>query len=238
MTTSSTTIFELSRDSIIAAAMRKIGALAKGQSPDSEDLTNGMQALNAIIAGYATLGMTVWKNTTIAVTPVASQTDYQIGIGKTTNSAFPMRVEHVYVKTTADGTRVELESEIRERFDKLNSSTTGKPNQYSYQPKINFGILSVWPTFDTTNAALCTIQVYGKQMFEGFTAANETPDFPQEWQNALIYGLACSLAPEYGVPLKDRELLNKEYGMHLDLATAGGDQDNSIFFQVDTDGLH
>jgi len=49
MSTSGNTSYEATRDSLIAAAMRKCGALSKGESPDSEDLTNGTEALNGIV---------------------------------------------------------------------------------------------------------------------------------------------------------------------------------------------
>jgi hypothetical protein len=63
MATSGTTVFELSRDSIISAALRKLGVLAQGSSPTTEDLTNGMQALNTLVSEYQTLGMPLWKRT-------------------------------------------------------------------------------------------------------------------------------------------------------------------------------
>lgn len=238
MATSNQTIYELSRDSIIKAAMRKLGVLAKGQTPDSEDLTNGMVALNSLVAGLQGLGMTVWKRTTTAITPVLNTMDYQIGKTLATDIPFPLRIEHAYMLETATGIRTDMSPLGRQRFDQLKSlSNSGRPVQYTYQPKINRGVLSVWPAPDATTVASYTINIYYRAPFEGFTAANETPDFPQEWQNVLVYGLAVSLAPEFGIPLNDRSQLLKEYAMFLDMATGVTEQDESIFFQVNTDGV-
>ena len=236
MTTSGQTIYELSRNQIIEASLRKIGALAEGQTPTSEAYTNGQIALNSAIAALQSLGMSVWKRKTQSITPVLSTQDYEIGIGKTTNVAFPLRIEHAYMKHTTSGSRVELTSMGRQRFDTHNASSTGLPNLYSYQPKINFGVLSLCPAPDSTTVSDYTINIYYRSPFEGFTSTTETADFPQEWQNPLIYALAISLAPEYGTPLNDRKMLQDEFNLWLGLATSVTEQDESIFFQVDTWG--
>lgn len=238
MTTSGVSVYELTRNQIISAAMRKIGALAKGQTADSEDLTNGTIALNSLIAGFQTLGMSVWKRTATPITPVLNTQDYQIGVGKATNVPFPLRIEHAYMLTTATNERTDMTPLGRQKFDQLVASTgtSGRPNQYSYLPKINFGVLSVWPAPDATTVAGYTIQIYHRAPFEGFVGASDTADFPQEWQNPLVYGLALSIAPEYGVPLKDRQMLEKEFEMFMSMASGVTEQDESIFFQVDTQG--
>lgn len=233
MTTSNQTVYELSRDQFIQAALRKIGALAIGQTPTTEAYTNGQIALNAQIAAFQSLGMTVWKRKHQPITPVLNTQDNDIGIGKTTNVAFPLRIEHAYMLQTATGTRTDMTPLGRQRFDILSSATSasGRPTQYSYQPKINFGTLSVWPAPDSTTVSGFTIDIYYRAPFEGFTASAETADFPQEWQNPIIYGLALSLAPEYGVPLNDRRVLQEEFNMWMSMASSVTEQDESIFFQ-------
>jgi hypothetical protein len=211
MATSGDTIYELTRDNIIAAAMRKCGALSKGQSPDSEDLTNGMQALNALMASWQGLGLTIWKQTELTVTLTTSQRDYTIGIGQTTNLNYPLYIETAWLFTTATGDKRELDIRSRSDFQQLNSSTTGTPTAVSYIPQVNKGFLSVWPKPDSTASSAYTIRLITKTVFEGFNSASETPDFPQEYQLALIYGLAVLIAPEFGVPLADRDMLTKEY---------------------------
>ena len=233
MATSGDTVYELTRDNIIAAAMRKCGALAKGQSPETEDLTNGMQALNAVMASLQGIGLTMWKRTEVSVTLTAART-FTIGIGQTVNVAFPLRVESAQLITTTGGQRQELQIMGRFEFNQLNEETTGSPTTICYQPKINLGVLSVWPIPDAASVAGKTIGLTCRTAFEGFNSANETPDFPQEWQNVLIYGLAIAIAPEFGVPLADRQQLMKEYVLYLDMATlATQGEDESVFLLPD-----
>jgi hypothetical protein len=236
MTISGITTYELSRNQIIEAALRKVGALAIGQTPTSEAYTNAQIALNAQIAAFQTFGMSVWKRTTYAITPVLDGRDNEIGQGKTTDIDFPLRIEHAYMLNTSSGTRSDMTPLGRQRFDQLTSESTGKPVHYHYLPKINFGVLSVWPAPDADTVSNYTINIHYRAPFSGFTSADETADFPQEWQNPLIYGLAVSLAPEYGLPLNDRKLLMDEFNMWLGLASGVTEQDESVFFQVDTWG--
>jgi len=66
--------------------------------------------------------------------------------------------------------------------------------------------------------------------FDGFTASGNTPYFPREWNNALIYGVADLMAPEYGMPPTDRVLLKKEAKEHLDIALDFGMENASLTF--------
>jgi hypothetical protein len=56
-------------------------------------------------------------------------------------------------------------------------------------------------------------------------------DFPEEWYNAIIYNLAVRLAPEWGVPLPDRQMLLQEAKMYTEDATMTGQEDASFFIQ-------
>lgn len=232
MATSGQTIYELTRNQIIEAAMRKNGSLARGQTPATEDYTIGQIALNALIAAYQGLGMVIWKRTDLSITPTAN-TDYTIGSGQTVNSPFPLNINYAYMQNTASGSKTEIREVSQDEFNQLNASSTGLPNQYMYVPKINKGVLSVWPKATTDVISAYTLHLVYQSPFEGFTTSTETADFPQEWQNPLIYGLALSLAPEYGVPLEDRKQLAAELKMFLDLATSVSDVEDSIFIQPD-----
>lgn len=237
MTTSGTTIYELSRDNLVKAALRKLGVLAAGQTPTSEDYTNGQTALNSLISSFQGLGLTLWKRKEISITLTANR-DYTIGISQTVNTAFPLRIETAQLITTTGGSRQDLEIMGRAEFMRLNATSTGSPTAISYQPKINLGVLSVWPIPDTATQSAKTILLTVRTAFEGFTASGETPDLPQEWQLPLIYGTAVLLAPEYGIPLNDRNQLMKEYLTFLDAAmVATQGEDESVFFKIDRQGM-
>src|SRR5687768_2986396 len=121
MTTSADTTYELTRNNIIEAAMRKCGRLAKGVSADSTDLSNGQQALNAIIAEFQTLGMPLWARKDYSVTLVASQRDYTIGESQTINTPFPLKMQKVVLETITGGAMRELFPVAYQDFRLLNT---------------------------------------------------------------------------------------------------------------------
>mgnify|MGYP003466426773 FL=1 len=83
---------------------------------------------------------------------------------------------------------------------------------------------------DSTTITDRTLHISYLYPFEGFTAAADTPYFPREWNNALIYGLADLLAPEYGVPLEDRSTLKREAKDHREIALDFGMENASLTF--------
>lgn len=233
MTVSGTTIIEMSRDTLIAAAMRKFGGLAQGQTPSTQEYTDGAEALNNLVAEFQTLGMPLWARLERDITMVTDQGQYLIGVGQATNVAFPLKVLQAWTIATIGGSKQELWSNAIDNFNRLptNLNAGGTPSQYMYQPKINYGELNLWPVPDATTVSTRTLTISYIAPFDGFTASANTPFFPREWNNALIYGLAVLLAPEHGVPLNDRGMLQKEADMHKDLALDFGLENASLTFQ-------
>lgn len=253
MATSGVIAYELTRDDIIKAALRKIGALAKGQNPDTEDYTNANVALNSLVAEYQTYGMPSWKRTQLNLVLTPNQNSYLFGSltstisgvywdgnvtwdggvlfdgTATTNgiSVVPLKIHNIVLRQTG-GSAQEVFDVARTEFNILNSSSTGKPVQYTYQSFINSGELLIWPKPDKAY----TLEITYQEQHQGFTSGINTPDFTQEWQNALVYGLASLLAPEYGLPLQDRQYLDKRAEQHIDIAKDFDYENTSLFFQV------
>lgn len=225
MTTSGVTTTELNRNSIIAAALRKVGALAKGQTPDTEDYTNGTEALNNLIAEFMTLGMPLWARKEYTVPMVAATSKY------TLTSPFPLRVYQAWTEVTSGGARQELQIKTIYDFNllPLNSGSSGVPSQFMYQPFINYGELNIWPVPDATTVSTRSLKINYLAPFDTFVSSTDTPYFPREWNNALIYGLTSLLAPEYGMPLQDRASLSKEAAAHLELALDSSWETGSSF---------
>ena len=231
MTTSGQTIIEMDRDSICSAALRKIGAIALGQTPSATEITNATEALNNLVAEFQTLGMPLWSRKDHTVTMVAGQTSYTIGIGQASNFAFPLKILQAWTVPTAGGAIQELWPNAIDVFNRLpTSNASGTPSQYNYQPFINYGVLRLWPQPDATTVANRTLHISYMSPFEGFEDADNTPYFPREWNNALIYGLTDLLAPEYGIPLNDRGMLKKEAKDHLETALDFGMENASLTF--------
>ena len=225
MTTSSTYTYQLTRNQIIESALRKLGVIAEGQTPSAQNYTDGAMALNTVIAQLKAIGMPLWARSEYTFTPTAAT--YTIGTGMTLNTPFPVRM--LQAIRTENGAKIPMEIESRENFNIFPGNSTGTPLKLNYQPFINYGVISFWPTPTSSNTATVTL-VY-QRPFQYFTTSTETMDFPEEWHSAIIYHLAVRLAPEWGVPLPDRQMLMQEAKIYTDDALMVGQEDASLFIQ-------
>ncbi len=112
-------------------------------------------------------------------------------------------------------------------------AATGVPVNMTYRPDINQGTISVWPTPDTSVPTGTKIQLIYQAPFEYFINGVDTPDFPEEWNNALIYTLALTLSDEVGKSMQDRQWIEKQADKHLNTALSGGTEEASMFIQRD-----
>ena len=225
MTTSSVYSYQLTRDEIATAALRKLAVLAEGQTPSSQNLADAQVALNSAIAQMRSVGMPLWARTEYTITPTTNV--YNIGTGQTISTPFPVRLLQAY--RTSGNARVPMEIVAREDFNILPTSSSGTPLKVNYQQFINYGVLSFWPTPSSTNTDTVTL-VYQKP-FQYFNSSTDTMDLPEEWYNALIYTTAVLLAPEWSVPLSDRQMLKAEANEYVAMAEQSGQETGSFFVQ-------
>ena len=218
----------LNRNELIEAAMRKVGALADGQTPSTTQYTNAAQALNAVVNLLSTDGMPLWKRVTQTITPVLSTKDYTI-----TDS---LKIAQVVLKDTTSGVQYDLIEKSEYDFNRLPTLSTGQPVHYMYQPAIDGGTLSVWPLPDASTVSNKQLLVIKQKEFDNFSSSTDTMDFPAYWTQPIIYYLAIAIAPEFGLPLQDRQQLLKEAKEYKDMASGYGDEDGSLYIQVDTFG--
>jgi len=223
MTTSSSYTNQLTRDQILTAALRKLGVVAEGQTPSASNLADGQIALNAAIGQLRALGMPLWARSEYTFTPTTNV--YTIGTGMTLDTVFPVRLLQAF--RTESNAKIPMELVARQDYNILPTTSGGSPLKVNYQPFINYGTVSIWPTPSSTNTATVTL-VY-QRPFQYFTAGTETADFPEEWLLPLIYTTAVLLAPEWGVPLPDRTALKSEAKDYIETATMTGQEDASFF---------
>jgi len=232
MSTSGTTTWSLNRDEVINAALRKLAVLSGGSTPETFEVTAAAQALNAMIKGFHADGMPVWaiKNYTFTTT---GATQYTIGNGQTLNTPAPLKVLQAYF-IQGTGNNVPMNVYNKYDFNLLPvNNTSGPPVNLYYQPLPETGIISVWPT---SSSPTVTITIFYQRPFEDMNSASNDFDFPPYWTEALIYGLAWRLAPEYGIPINDRNQMASEAKYFHEQALSFGTEEGSLFLQPDWTG--
>jgi len=223
MTTSNIYSYQLTRDELITASLRKLGVISEGQTPTAQNLADGQVALNSTLAQLRAVGMPLWSRAEYTFTPTTST--YTIGTGYTLNTPYPVKL--LQAVRRENGANIPMEIEGREDFNIYPTSSGGSPLKVNYQQFVNYGIISFWPSPSATNTSTVTL-VY-QRPFQFFTASGQTLDFPEEWYNAIIYSVAVLLAPEWGVPLPDRQVLKSEAKDYIETAQMTGQEAGSFF---------
>ncbi|MGB1214610.1 MAG: hypothetical protein ACPG4X_14695 [Pikeienuella sp.] len=78
-----------------------------------------------------------------------------------------------------------------------NKTEDGKSNNIYYHPQRPQGVVYLWPRPET---AADRVRMTVELPIEDFDATSNTPDFPTEWLDALVYNLGARLIPDYAVP--------------------------------------
>lgn len=225
MATSGNTSWELTRDQIIKGAMQIVGALAKGQEPDTEDTLDGSRMLNGVLALCNADGMPLWKRTTETVTLISGQSAYTIPKA--------MKINDVFLQEISTGASYSLQWQNLQNFLDQFSDTPTTPATWTTDQLLQGTILKVWPTPDATTVTYKRLQIVYQKEFDGMFSASDTLDFPAYWTDPIMYQLAVRMAPVYGLPVADRTALLREASMYYDVAKNFTPEDSSLFFQID-----
>jgi hypothetical protein len=236
MPTSNSYDWTSSRDSIISAAFRKIGALGDYETIDSTRLNIGIAALNPMIKALAAQGMPLWaiSEKYIAMSNWASNPSVTIGPGATINQTDkPLKILQAVRRdnsVTSQPLDVPLEITTYEDYQALSSKkASGAPIKLFYLPGAYTGTISLWPMPDSFWQTNGQLYIRYHRQFQDFDSSSDEPDFPVEWHEALIYQLALRLAPEYGLSLNERMVLKKEADSILEAALSFGTEEGSLF---------
>jgi len=206
MTTSGTTISNPVRDIVVKRALRLVGAYSTGSEPRAVQLQDAIEAVNMMIKSWQIQGF-LWVKEFQGIPLVEGQTTYPLPDALTIDYK-PTRIFSAWRRDTS-GNDVPLNPMSREGYgDQVNKTSKGRITQYYFDAQLETAKLYVWPAPDASGDSLV---IDCDRPLEVMIDSSNTYDFPQEWIEVLCYGLATRLAPEYAVPLNERQLLQQEY---------------------------
>lgn len=234
MPTSGTTIYSTTRDDIIKRALRLLGVLAQGETPTADQVSEAAVALNGLVKAWQADGMPLWAIRSYNVPLTATVASYRIGVGQAIPTPRPLKITQAFNHNTSSNVDVPMRVLTRQEYNMLgNKTSAGNPIQVFYDPQRDYGDLYVFPVPTATEAASNVITITYQRPFEDFNASTDAPDFPQEWYDAVTYGLATRLAPEYGISTPDRKTLWQEMTIIKQDALNFGLEEGSLYFQRD-----
>jgi hypothetical protein len=179
---------------------------------------------------WTTISGAPGATTTIATGLASAATSGNVVFTYTAKINRPQRIISAY-RRSISGQDTPIELIARGDYaDLSNKSTTGKPIQAFFDPQLTAGSLYLWPTPDLTTDV---VRFWYSRPLEDFDAATDNPDFPIEWGEALIYGLAERLCDFYRAPIATKQMLKAEAMEKLYEAQSYDREPVSVFFGAD-----
>jgi hypothetical protein len=211
--------YSITRDQIISLALRKLGVLEIGDTPDANTVSNAAMSLNLLIKQFNTDGLKLWKVSELIVPLTANKTMYTLG-GSGSDTMYdalaptvaitdkPLKVIQGFYRNTTStpviDTPVLLVS--KQEYNVLGSKfSTGTANTIFYDARKTNGLLYVYLTPDSYSQTNLEMHLVAQMPINDISSASELPDFPNEWMNCLVWNLADQLSMEYGVPMNSRQ---------------------------------
>ena len=208
------TVYNVSRDTIISNALRKLQVLELGTTPDTDTLTNASQALNNMIKAWQSNGIKLWSVNTLTMPLVAGTSAYTVGpsgTGLATDK--PLKITQAWMRNISVTPNIDTPLQVlsRQEYNILGSkNSSGMVNSIFYDVRNTYGIINLYLNPDTataTNYQLVFVAQVPMQDVPTDTSGGGSTlsDFPNEWLQALVWGLADELAIEYGLHINYRQ---------------------------------
>ncbi len=220
------------REDIVFDAFRKLGIPGDGDSLSNDQLTAGIRAYNSMINTFqAKHGLPLWKRDNYTYSMALLSTG-SASIGKNLSlhtPSDPVRILGAWRVSTSGN--IPLTRYSHSQFTDIPTPTqTGTPVIFNTSEKTSSQVISLWPLPTTDIQTTYSLLVTVLTKFNVAATDTSSPEFPDHWEEAIIYGLSVRLAPEYGIALDRGNELKKEAKEYLDIALNEDNEDGSIFF--------
>ena len=239
--------YTVTRDEIITIALRKLGVLEIGSSPDAATISNASMSLNLLIKQFSTDGLKLWKISEIIIPLTNSQTSYTLGGASSTlmydslNPTVaitdkPLKVIQGFYRNKQVTPYIDIPVMVlsKQEYNVLGSKfSTGTANTIFYDPRKLNGVLYVYLTPDLNAQTNLEVHIVAQMPLDDLTTALGVPDFPNEWMNCLMWNLADQLSLEYGVPMNARQEIANRASTYKTMLSDWDVEASSTFFSPD-----
>jgi hypothetical protein len=149
----------------------------------------------------------------------------------------PLKVIQAWIRNIAVSPNIDIPVQhlSRQEYNLLGSKyATGQINSVWYDPRTTYGEVHTYLTPDATIAANYRLYLVGQKPINDILLGTDIPEFPTEWMQALVWGLADELSIEYGCHVNVRQEIMMKAENYRRALEDWDTEVNSTFFQVDT----
>jgi len=227
MAISNSTDFSITRNELIAGALRICGVIAPGETPTAAMYTGGSEALNMIAKAWQSDGMPLWVMREYTLTLTNATSEYTI-------TPKLLKVTQALNRNISTNVDIPMRILTRDEYNRLgNKTTSGNPILLWSNPNLTTTTVKVFPVPTTVEAAGNTLILTYQKEFSDFDTSSDNPEFPAEYFDALKFALASRLSYEYGLDVQDRKQLFEQAMILKGEALSFGTEEGSIYFGVD-----
>lgn len=203
------TSLALTRNNIIASALRKLGIIEAGGSASAEQILDAAEALNIIVKSFDSA--TWFKSFSKSISATASIT------GSSPSTSLASDVAWVEAATfTVSG--IDYPLELISSKEYANLAAKGReathPDFAFVSNDLSTPTIYVYPEPVATG----NVTYWYRRKIDLFDSSSDVGDFPDQWYRVLILMLTAELSYEYRLPLEERMLLDKRASESLNFA--------------------
>lgn len=212
-----TSNYSVTRDDIILAALRKCGTIEAGDTAstvESSIILNTALALNIMLKQWMTDGIKLWTYKEYTLPLVANKTSYVIGPALSSDLVAdkPLRLIQgqalTFARNISVSPNIDTPMQILSRQEYLSLGSKfslGMTNSVYLDVQTTTSTIYVYQTPDAATSTNYELHFTAQRPIYDITNSTDIPDFPNEWMNVLIWGLADQIAIEHDVPANHRQ---------------------------------
>lgn len=213
---------------LVTASLRKLGAVAAGETPDADEQSDALESLNQILESWNLKGLALFRRENAAYTLMPSQQAYSVGSGADFDGGRPITLHSAFV--TRGGIDYPLavltQSEWNDILQK--STQSDLPEGVYYEPTFPTGTMRFWPV--PIEALTVTLAI--DMQLAAVAGINDDLAFPPGYERALIYALAVDLAPEYPAVTLSQSVIDTADDALADIKRANNTQNQPATFDL------
>lgn len=181
---------------VITMALRKIGALAQGETATADDATNGWNALTLMLDSWSTYRSMIYALSTDTYAIPVGVSQLTIGPSGQIATGRPIRVQSAWILDSSGINRYfDLINDVGVVADAVSSIPWYGNQKLFYNPTYPNGTLQFYPnTYYSGTLTINSLKEIGP-----YTALTQQISMPPGYLRAMVYGLAVEVAPEYGI---------------------------------------
>lgn len=181
---------------IVTAAMRKINALATGETPTAAELKDGITALNDVLETWNIENLSIYGSLPTTYATVAGKNTYTMGPGGDWAGIRPTMIHAAYCSVNGVDFPVAgwtLEEWMNQPIKAIQQQIT---ERYVFVNDAPLARILLWPT----PLYATTFTVNYNQKLGAVSSGSDLLDLAPGYYRALQYAVAVELQPEYGGP--------------------------------------